>query len=316
MMCSSGIYFNIGHTKPRIKIGGGKVYLNNVPAYAGYAAVDIFLGATALPEDDPRNKYYPGRFPYGGAHVIEDLVAGKDILLNVTTYGTDCYPRKSLSAYININDLNEAVLFNVRNAYQNYNVAVNLSNKTIYTYLGMLRPNLGNANYSSAGQLSPLLNDPFYKTIGIGTRIFLGGGIGYIVWHGTQHDPSVIRGENGVPKRGAGTLAVIGDLKQMSPNWLRGTSIIGYGVSLAVGIGLPIPVLDEEIAFYTSVKDEDIYAPVVDYSKAYPEREPEIIAEVNYKDLRSGEIEILGKKVPTNPLSSYAKAREIASILK
>ncbi len=316
MMCSSGIYFNIGHTKPRIKLGGGKVYLNNVPAYAGYAAVDIFLGATALPEDDPRNRYYPGKFPYGGAHVIEELVAGKDILLTATAYGTDCYPRKFLSAYININDLNEAVLFNVRNAYQNYNVAVNLSNRTIYTYLGMLKPNLGNANYCSAGQLSPLLNDPFYKTIGIGTRIFLGGGIGYIIWQGTQHDPSAIRGENGVPKRGAGTIAVIGDLKQMSPSWLKGASIIGYGVSLAVGIGVPIPILDEEIASYTSVKDEDIYAPIVDYSSSYPNREPEVIGEVSYKELRSGEIEILGKKVPTNPLSSYAKAREIANILK
>ncbi|MFN3699239.1 MAG: homocysteine biosynthesis protein, partial [Dictyoglomus sp.] len=160
IMCSSGIYFNIGHTKPRIKLGGGKVYLNGVPAYAGYAAVDLFLGATALPDDDPRNKYYPGDFPYGGGHVIEDLVAGKEIRITAQTYGTDCYPRKFLDAYITIHDLNEAVLFNVRNAYQNYNVAVNSSNRVLYTYLGMLRPKFGNANYSSAGQLSPLLNDP------------------------------------------------------------------------------------------------------------------------------------------------------------
>ena len=80
-MCSSGIYFNIGHSKPRIKLGGGRLYLNDVPAYAGYAAVDILLGATALPEDDPQNKVYPGEFKYGGGHVIEELVGGKDIKL-------------------------------------------------------------------------------------------------------------------------------------------------------------------------------------------------------------------------------------------
>jgi len=200
-MCSSGAYLNIGHTNPRMKLGGGKVYLNDVPVYTGLAAVDIYIGATAIPDDDPRNRAYPGEFNYGGGHVIEELVAGKDIRLSASTYGTDCYPRKKLETWINIRDLNEAILFNPRNAYQNYNVAVNLSDRIIYTYMGILKPNLGNANYCSAGQLSPLLNDPCYKTIGIGTRIFLGGGIGYVAWQGTQHTPNVLRSENGVPKR-------------------------------------------------------------------------------------------------------------------
>ena len=174
-MCSSGVYLNIGHSKPRMKLGGGRAYLNDVPAYTGFAAVDLFIGATAVPDDDPRNRTYPGEFSYGGGHVIEELVAAKDIRLEATAYGTDCYPRRKLETWLNIADLNEAVLFNIRNAYQNYNVAVNLSDRTIYTYMGVLKADLGNANYCSAGQLSPLLNDPYYKTIGIGTKIFLGG---------------------------------------------------------------------------------------------------------------------------------------------
>jgi uncharacterized protein (DUF39 family) len=156
-MCSSGAYFNIGHSKPRIKIGGGICKLNDVPAYAGFAAVDIYLGATALPDDDPRNKVYPGEFKYGGGHVIQELLEGKDVRLEALTYGTECYPRKKLETLINLKDLNEAVLFNIRNSYQNYNVAVNLSDRIIYTYMGELKPSLGNANYCSAGQLSPLL---------------------------------------------------------------------------------------------------------------------------------------------------------------
>jgi uncharacterized protein (DUF39 family) len=315
-MCSSGAYLNLGHSKPRIKFGGGSVYLNEVPAYTGFAAVDIFIGATALPDNDPRNKIYPGDFNYGGGHVIEELVAGKDIRLVAIAHGTDCYPRKKLETWLNIKDLNEAVLFNIRNAYQNYNVAVNLSDRTIYTYMGVLKPNLGNANYSTAGQLSPLLNDPCYKTIGIGTKIFLGGGVGYVAWQGTQHNPSVLRGDNGVPRRPAGTLAVIGDLKQMKPQWLVGTSVLGYGCSITVGIGVPIPILSEEILRYTAVRDEDILAPIVDYAEAYPQRQPDILGEASYAQLKSGKIMVLKKEVPTASLSSYSKAVEIAQTLK
>ena len=315
-MCSSGAYFNTGHTAPKIKLGGGRVTLNDIPAYTGFAAVDLFIGATAMADDDPRNKVFPGEFKYGGGHVIEDLVAGKDIELRAAAYGTDCYPGKKLETLIKLEDLNEAVLFNPRNAYQNYNVAVNLSNKMIYTYMGTLKPKVGNANYCSAGQLSPLLNDPYYKTIGIGSRIFLGGGEGYVVWQGTQHNPDVPRKDNGVPQAPAGTLAVLGDLKKMSADWLRGISMQGYGTTLGVGIGVPIPILNEEICQYTAVKDEDLWAQIVDYSEAYPQGKKGSLGEVNYAQLKTGRITVQDKEVAAGGLSSYSKAREIANILK
>lgn len=315
-MCSSGAYFNIGHSKPRIKLGGGICKLNDVPVYAGFAAVDIYLGATAIPDDDPRNKVYPGEFKYGGGHIIHELTAGKKVKLEASAYGTDCYPRKKLETYISLKDLNEAVLFNIRNCYQNYNVAVNLSDKPIYTYMGMLKPRLGNANYCSSGQLSPLLKDPYYKTIGLGTKIFLGGGVGFIAWHGTQHNPSVPRKANGIPQAPAGTLAVIGDLKQMKAQWLLGVSMLGYGVTLTVGIGVPIPVLNEEILKYASARDEDIFTQIVDYSENYPQCVSGSLGEVNYAELKTGKISVKGKEVPTGNLSSYSKARAIAEELK
>ena len=316
LMCSSGAMMNLGHSKPRIKLGGGTVKLNRVPAYTGLAAADLYLGATAMPEEDPRNAIYPGEFRYGGGHVLEDLVAGKKVLLEATAYGTDCYPRKHLSTYITLAGMNEAYLFNPRNAYQNYNVAVNRSGRTLYTYMGTLQPNLGSGNYCSAGQLSPLFNDPYYRAAGIGARVFLGGGIGYVAWHGTQHSPGVNRSDKGLPLGGAGTLALIGDLKQMSTRYLRGGSIRGYGTSLMLGVGLPIPVLEEQVAAETGVSDADILAPIVDYSSAYPNREPEVIGRVSYAQLKTGEIEVEGKTVPVAPLSSYPRAVEIASLLK
>ena len=313
-MCSSGAFLNLGHPVPRMRMT--RVLLNGVEAYAGVAAVDAYLGATQIPETDPANKNFPGEFNYGGGHVLEDLVAGKELFLEATSYGTDCYPRKKLEKMIRLQDMPQAFLFNPRNAYQNYNVAVNLSDRTLYTYMGILKPNLGNANYSTSGQLSPLFNDPYYRTMGPGTKIFLGGGVGFISWHGTQHNPGAPRGENGVPTSPAGTLAVTGDLKQMSPRWLRGISYIGYGVSLMVGLGVPIPVLDEDVIKCAAVSDSDIFAPVVDYSESYPQGSKEVLGKVSYADLRSGKITVDGKVVPAAPLSSYYGAREIAATLK
>ncbi|QNB46689.1 hypothetical protein BR63_10460 [Thermanaerosceptrum fracticalcis] len=314
-MCSSGVFLNFGHSAPRIKMQ--KVWLNNVPAYSGIAAVDAYLGVTELPEDDPLNSNYPGEFRYGGGHVIEELVARKPIKLKATSYGTDCYPRREIETTITLDEINEAILFNPRNCYQNYNCAVNLGDRTIYTYMGTLKPRLGNANYSTSGQLSPLLKDPHFKTIGIGTRIFLGGGMGYVVWNGTQHFPGTLKDGNNRDLCGAGgTLSVMGDLKQMSPRWLVGTSFRGYGATLTVGVGLPIPILNEEILYYAAKTDEELYAPIVDYSDAYPNRKPGNLGLVSYAELKKGTIRIMDKEVPTGPLSSYPRAREIAHILK
>lgn len=314
IMCSSGAFLNFGHTSPRIK--ANKVFLNDVEAYAGIAAVDCYMGATQTREDDPLNKVFPGRFRYGGGHVISDLVAGKPVTLKAYGYGTDCYPNREVEKAMTINDFRDALLYNPRNAYQNYNCAINNSKKTIYTYMGILRPDCMNANYSTSGQLSPLLNDPFYRTIGMGTRIFLGGGVGYVTGAGTQHTPHCKRSDNGVVMGGSGTIAVQGDMKQMSKKFLRGASITGYGCSLNVGLGIPIPILNEEMAAFTAVSDDEIYAPIVDYGLEYPTDGGSVLGYVSYGQLRSGEMNFAGRKITTASLSSYSAALEIASVLK
>ena len=313
-MCSSGMFFNFGQMTPTIK--ASKVWINKVPAYAGLAAVDAYLGATEPAEDDPLNKIYPGEFRYGGGHVIEDLLRGKKLLLEAKAYGTDCYAARKMKKEVGLDDLSYALLCNPRNGYQNYNCAVNLSDKAVYTYMGMLKPHCRNANYCSAGALSPLLNDPLYKTIGVGTRIFLGGGYGYVTWQGTQHNPDSPRRENGVPTKPAGTIMVQGDVKQMNAKWLRGVSILGYGNSLAVGLGVPIPILNAEMAGYTGVSDEEIFTQVIDYGHDYTNGIVRSYGEVSYADLKSGSILVNGKQVKTASLSSVVAAREIAEILQ
>jgi len=313
-MCSSGVFLNFGHSQPPIK--ASEILLNNVPAYGGIAAVDCYLGATQPCIDDPLNKAYPGEFNYGGGHVIQDLVAGKRITLQATGYGTDCYPNRNIEKKMKLSEIPMVTLANPRNAYQNYNCAINTGKRTIYTYLGVLKPDIGNANYCSAGQLSPLFNDPLFKTIGIGTRIFLGGGVGYVTFYGTQHNKNVERAPNDTPMRPSGTLFVMGDLKQMDARWLVGISILGYGCSLSIGLGIPIPILNEDMARYTSVSDNDLFTQVVDYCHENPASENKNYGTVSYAELKSGEITISGKKVPSVPLSSMVRAREVADKLK
>jgi uncharacterized protein (DUF39 family) len=313
-MCSSGAFINFGHTKPAIK--ASHVWLNGVSAYAGLAAVDIYIGATQPTEDDPLNRVHPGQFRYGGGHVIHDLAAGKKVRLKATAYGTDCYPNRELEKRVTLADIPNAVLLNPRNAYQNYNCAVNMTTETIYTYMGVLKPNAANANYCSSGQLSPLLNDPYYLTLGLGTKIFLGGAKGYIIGPGTQHNPQVKRGKNGVPLSPAGTLMVKGDLKEMEPKWIAGASLLGYGCSLAVGLGVPIPILNEHMARYTGISDDEIFTRIIDYGNDYPKGEAASLGQVSYAELKSGMVRFKGQDVPTVPLSSYVKALEIARILK
>lgn len=313
-MCSSGAFINLGHSVPGIKVS--KVWFNNVPAYAGVAAVDCYLGATEPCEDDPLNKVHPGEFKYGGGHVIQDLLAGKTVHIEAKAYGTDCYPNREIEKDITLKKLPQATLCNPRNGYQNYNCAINFAEKTIYTYMGTLRPNAGNANYCCAGQLSPLMNDPYYMTIGVGTRIFLGGGQGFVVWHGTQHKPKVKRTKKGVPLAPAGTLWVMGDLKKMSHKWLVGVSIQGYGCSMAVGLGVPIPILNEEIVKFTAVSDDEIFTQIVDYGRDYPHGVSKSYGTVSYGELKGGTIRVHGQDVPTVPLSSVVRAREIAETLK
>ncbi len=304
-MCSSGAFLNFGHGEPLIRMSG--VSLNDVPAYAGIAAVDCYIGATELSTSKG--------MAYGGAHVIEDLIAGKDVRLSAKSYGTDCYPRREMDTVVRLEDMNQCFMFNPRNAYQNYSCAANSSDKIIYTYMGTLLPHCSNATYATSGELSPLLKDPELRTIGIGTRVFFGGSEGYVAWEGTQCFPSRTEYSDGTFSYGGATLALIGDMKKMSTEYIRAACVHKYGVSLFVGIGIPFPVLDEDLLAQLAKPNSELFTEVYDYSVPLRKR-PILREKVSYAELRSGEIELNGKKVPTAPMSSLKKARDIAAELK
>jgi uncharacterized protein (DUF39 family) len=318
-MESSGALINLGHTDPPIKIR--QCWLDGVPAYAGFGAVDLYVGATAMADYTGSSEMADGEIRQGatlpergGGHVIEDLIAGKTVQLRAIGQVTDCYPRASFETTISAKTINQFYLFNPRNLYQNFIVGVNGGDRLLYTYLGPLQPRLANAVYSSPGAISPLLNDPDLQLIGIGTRIFLGGGIGYVAWEGTQHFPLQKRLPNRTPIGPAATLALIGDAKQMNPRWVRGCYFKNYGPSLMLGVGIPLPVFSEEIIRHCAIQDKEIVAPVVDFS--IPRRVRPTFGLVSYAQLKSGRITIEGKMVRAAPLASISLSRQVAQELK
>lgn len=305
-MESSGAIINLGHTDPPIKIRS--CWLDGIPAYSGFGAVDLYLGATQIAEDAEESK------ERGGGHIIEDLIAGKSVHLRAVGQVTDCYPRATFETTITRETINQFYLFNPRNSYQNFIVGVNGGDRPLFTYLGTLLPNLGNAVYSNPGAISPLFNDPDLEVIGIGTRIFLGGGIGYITWEGTQHFPLQKRLSNRTPIGPASTLALIGDAKQMESQWVRGCYFKNYGPSIMLGVGIPLPVLNEKVVANCAIQDQDIVAPVVDFS--IPRRVRPTFGLVSYAQLKSGRIKIEGKVIRSAPLASIFLSNQIALELK
>jgi len=293
-MCSSGAIINIGHSDPPIKIQ--RAWINDVEVSHPGAAVDLYIGATMMSETEP--------YEYGGGHIIEDLIAGKEVELRATSQGTDCYPRTKLDTTLTKDDLNQFYLLNFRNCYQRYVCATNSRDEIIYTYMGKLLPRFRNASYSGAGELNPLMNDPDYETIGVGTRIFLGGAQGYVIGEGTQHDPT----------NRFGTMMVRGDCKKMSSEFISGGAFTKYGTSLYVGIGIPIPILNKGLAKKTALRDEEIITDIVDYG--VPRRARPNLGKVSYATLKSGEVTINGRKIKVSSLSSLKKARKIADTLK
>jgi uncharacterized protein (DUF39 family) len=313
-MESSAAILNLGHTDPPIKLL--ECFLDGVPAYAGFGAVDVCLGASQPAVSSRGADLGEGEDlrEHGGGHVIADLVAGRSVQIQATGHGTDCYPRTALETTITRDTINQFYLYSPRGLYQNFIVGVNGGDRPLSTYLGPLQPRLGNAVYANPGALSPLLNDPDLAVIGIGTRIFYGGGVGYVAWEGTQHFPLQRRLPNRTPVGPAATLALIGDAKQMQPQWVRGCYFKGYGPSLMLGVGVPIPLLNEAVAARCAVQDADIVAPVMDFS--IPRRVRPTFGLVSYAQLKSGKITIEGQPVRTAPLASIYLARQVADELK
>ncbi len=295
-------YFSFGQTDPMIYFSSCTV--NNVPAYST-GPTDFVLSCVAHSTEDQM---------YGGAHVLSELVSGKDINLKAEGRHLEVFPNRNFETWFNLKDINCLKLFLNQSVSQNNIVAVNSGDKDINSHMGTLIAHMENSTFNSSSFLNPLINDPFSKTIGIGTKVWIAGSQGIIVGEGSNHNPSQKRNEYGIPVGSAITLSAVADVKNMNPKWIRGGYLRSFGPVLYIGVGLPIPVLNEEIAESLSITDDKISTTIVDFS--IPRRTKPTFGQCSYSELRTTTVLINNKPTLSAPLSSMAFAVEISEGLK
>jgi putative methanogenesis marker 16 metalloprotein len=226
-----------------------KAWLNGVPAYPGpcpnerLGVVDLILYGTDHADQG-----------YGGGHILRELVAGKEITLQIETKEGE-----RVETSFRLNDLEFARIIGTRIGFKNYMAMVNSQDDAVKTIFSVepLRGGLSEASVCGCGEINPLQNDPELKTMGMGTRILVNGGIGYIVGSGTR---SSAKKPN---------ISIVADMKGMDPRFMGGFKT-SAGPECLTSIAIPIPVLNHDVLENLKVLDEDIPLPVAEIHSREP----------------------------------------------
>ena len=296
------VHLDFGQTDPLIYFS--EAFINNVPAYP-IGPTDLVVSVIAQARDNPQ---------YSGSHILEDLVNKKDLNLKTIGKNLEVFTNKEFETWFNLSQLNHGRLLLNQAVTQNNIVATNSGTKDINSHMGTLIAKMENSTFNSSSYLNPLINDPYCKHIGIGTKIWIAGAQGLVIGHGSYHNPNQKRNNLGIPVGPATTVSAITDISDMSPKWVRGGYIKSFGPVLFIGVGIPIPLLDEETARNISITDENIHSTLVDFS--IPRRTKPTFGQCTYEELRTSTVVINKKPTLTAPLSSMSYAIEICSELK
>lgn len=237
-----------------------KVRLNGVPAMPGpcpnegLGSVDLVVYGTARASAN-----------YGGGHLFRDIVAGKDVTVDVESSG------KRFSRSVTLADMGHARLITTRSAFKNYLAVINTKPdtvQTIFSVKGLTGP-YTEASVSGCGDINPLQNDPGLNVIGAGTRILLNGGTGYVMGQGTRSS------------REKPNIAAYGDMHAMIPEMMGGF-ITSLGPECNTSVAIPIPVLDDTVLAGLRITNDRIPLPVADVRDRVP------FATARYADVWDG----------------------------
>nr|WP_321351537.1 methanogenesis marker 16 metalloprotein [uncultured Methanoregula sp.] len=237
-----------------------KVWLNGVPAIPGpcpnegLGSVDLVVYGTARRDRS-----------YGGGHLFRDMVEGNGVTVEVESGGT------RFSRTVTIADMGLARMITTRSAFKNYLAVVNTGPDTVQTIFsarGLAGP-YREASVSGCGDINPLQNDPGLDAIGVGTRILLNGGTGYVMGQGTRSSPK------------KPNIAAFADMKTMIPEMMGGICT-SLGPECNTSVAIPIPVLDDTILKNLLVTNRQIPLPVADVRDRVP------FATASYADIWDG----------------------------
>lgn len=250
-------------SKPCSFIRAERAWINGIPANIGpcpnerLGIIDLMVFGTSHSKEEP---------DYGGGHLFRDLVAGREVKVEVETGDGN-----SISKTTALEDIPYARIFSTRNAFKNYVAFVNPESAPLPTIFNALDfpPSLASATVSGCGQINPIKNDPFLETIGVGTRVLINSARGFVIGTGTRSMAS------------RPNLLGLADMHHMDPQYMGGF-ITSAGPECIGSWAVPIPVLNESILDNIKKLDRDISLPIMDVNIR------QTICKTSYEDVWGG----------------------------
>jgi len=191
------------------------------------------------------------------------MVAGRTIDVEVVTESGE-----TITGDVTLDRMPHAVLHGSRHAFRNYVGFVNPGEEPLSTIFSSLPlpPHFGGATACGCGEINPVQKDPGLRTIGVGTRVMLNGGTGYVTGLGTRCSPE------------RPCLTVVADMHTMAPEYMGGFQT-SAGPEVIQTWAAPIPVLDESVLESVKILDEQIPLIITDVKGRTP------LVETTYADL-------------------------------
>ncbi len=296
------LHLGLGPTDPPIRLRDPQ--LGGIGATAAGAGGELVLPiGGGLAEGNRR----------GGAQVLADLLAGGSLPFSAVGEVTPLQPRRELHTELELGRIGSGRLLLPRGIVENGIVAVSSAEGVVRSGYGPLLGPFANALFTCAGADSIGLAMPGLGLLGPGSPVLVGGALGWVVGSGSAHQPGVRRLPSGHARSPGAVAALSVDLHALDPRWLRACFFEGHGSALLVAIAAPIPLINDKVARQAATPDEELEAPVLDVS--IPRRIKPSFGGVPYSQLRSGQLQVNGHRVPVAPSHSPQLAAAIATEL-
>ena len=287
------LWLSLGPSDPPLRLRQAR--LGGVGTSGGFGAGELCLPIGGNPSDARR---------LGGAQVLDALLAGAEVPLELQGEGTTLHPRRELLTTIQLERLNQARLLLARGISENGVVAVSSSEGLLASPFGGLLGPFGNALFNASGARSIGMTMPGLEQLGAGSAVLVAGAMGHVLGPGSGHQPQTRRQPSGHARAPGAAAALSVELAGLHRQWLRPCWFEGHGAALLVAVAAPVLLLGERQAAQAAVPDSALEAPVLDFS--IPRRIRPGFGTVSYRELLAGRIQVDGQQIPAAPACSLS----------
>ena len=296
------LWLSLGPSDPPLRLRQAR--LGAVSTIGGFGAGELCL---------PIGGRASGQRRLGGAQVLDALLAGEEVPLELQGEGTNLHPRRELQTTIQLERLNQARLLLARGISENGVVAVSSSEGLLASPFGGLLGPFGNALFNGSGARSIGMTMPGLHQLGAGSAVLVAGAIGHVLGPGSGHQPQTRRQPSGHARAPGAAVALSAELASLQRQWIRPCWFEGHGAALLVAVAAPVLLLGERQAVQAAVPDNALEAPVLDFS--IPRRIRPGFGTVSYRELLAGRIQVDGQQIPAAPACSLSLGDSLTELL-